>query len=71
MPITYLKNGAPYFEDPLTYEEQRLYKKIVGDTMFNPPVGMTSLQSWGRAKARAKAEERRSEEEGHKDGEEA
>ena len=65
MPITYLKNGAPYFEDPLTYQEQRLYDKIVGDTMFNPPVGMGSPQSWGRAKARAKAEE------GHKDGEEA
>ena len=24
MPIIYSKDGTPYFEDPLTYEEQRL-----------------------------------------------
>jgi hypothetical protein len=70
MPITYLKDGTPYFKDPLTDEEQRLKDEVFGD-VFKPPVGMTSLQSWGRAKARAKAEERRREEEGHKDGEEA
>ena len=70
MPITYTKGGMPYFRHPLTYHEQLLCDEVFGD-VFKPPVGMTSLQSWGRAKARAKAEERRREEEGHKDGEEA
>ena len=70
MPIIYSKDGTPYFEDPLTDQEQRLKDEIFGD-VFKPPVGMTSIRSWCRAKAKAKAEERRSEEEGHKDGEEA
>ena len=65
MPIIYY-DGAPYFDHPLTHQEQLLYEKVVGN-IFKPPVGMTSTRSWGRPKE----DESRSEEEGHKDGGEA
>ena len=65
MPIIYLKDGTPYFEDPLTYQEQRLKDKVFGD-IFKPPVGMGSLRS-----IRTRTGEKGVPEEGHKDGEEA
>tara|TARA_Y100000590_G_scaffold408027_2_gene498810 strand:- start:171 stop:371 length:201 start_codon:yes stop_codon:yes gene_type:complete len=66
MAIIYSKNGTPYFDHPLTPQEQLLYDKIVGDSMFNPPVGMGSLRS-----IRTRTGEKGVPEEGHKDGEEA
>ena len=65
MPIIYSKDGTPYFDHPLTPQEQLLCDKIFGD-IFKPPVGMGSLRS-----IRTRTGEKGVPEEGHKDGEEA